>query len=229
MKKFLKRILAVVIIIALIIVSIVLSLGFAKYKDVTSNVSISEKVKSIRDNKNFVPLEDVNKYFTEGIVSIEDHRFYKHQGLDYISIARAFYNAIKAGEVVEGGSTITQQVAKNMYFDNSPSLERKGAEIFISRALEKSYTKDEILELYINIIYFGHGNYGIKKASKDYFNKSPKDLTFDEATILAGLPQAPSTYTAGKDFENARKRQKYVIKAMEESGYETEKIGEEIK
>lgn len=226
MKKVLKRILVWGIIIALIIVSIVLTLGFKKYIVVTNNVSIEEKVKNIRNSKNFVPLTDVNRYFTEGIVAIEDHRFYKHEGIDYISIVRATYNAIKAGEIVEGGSTITQQVAKNMYFDNSPSLERKSAEIFISRALEKSYTKEEILELYINIIYFGQGNYGIKEASKNYFHKSPKYLTFDEATILAGLPQAPSVYTAEKDFKNARERQKYVIKAMEDYGYKTENISE---
>ena len=119
-------------------------------------------------------------------------------------------------KVLQGGSTITQQVAKNLYFDNDQNFLKKIAEMFVAFELEENYSKDEILELYVNIIYYGDNNYGIKEASNNYFGIEPIALDYDQSTLLAGLPQAPSSYALGENYELAKERQKQVIAALEE-------------
>lgn len=208
-------------IIGILAIMLLLSIGYREYTVATQGMPIEKKVEEIQSDKNYVRIEEINKDFINAIVAIEDHRFYKHDGIDYIAIARATIKNIVAGDIVQGGSTITQQLAKNMYFNNEQKLKRKVAEVFVAEKLEKNYSKEEILELYANIIYFGDGNYGIKEASEGYFNKSPKALTTDEATLLAGLPQAPSRFALSKNYEAAKKRQKQVLEAMVLNGYLT--------
>ena len=185
-------------------------------------VPIDEKVSSIESKDDFVKLNDISKDFTNAILAIEDHRFYEHGPIDLISIFRAIAKDIKELKLVEGGSTITQQLAKNMYFTQEKKFTRKIAEIFVAYDLERLYDKDEILELYINTLYFGDGHYGIKEASVGYFDKLPDKLNFEEATMLAGIPNAPSIYALGNNSQLSYQRQQQVIDAMVKFEYITQ-------
>lgn len=220
MRKF-KRIITIivtlVIIIAIGVVGKIFFQGHNEYKKAISNIAIDKIVDKIKNDKDYTKIEEVSKDFLTGIIAIEDRRFFEHDGIDLISLSRAIVNNLKAGRVIEGGSTITQQLAKNLYFDSDQELSRKVAEFILARDLEKEYSKEEILELYVNIIYYGNDSYGIKQATKGYFGKSPKDITYDEATLLAGIPQAPSYYDLTKNLEGAREKQKYVEKAINEN------------
>ena len=152
-------------------------------------------------------------------MSVEDRRFFSHGTIDFIALARATFSNIKQKDFKEGGSTITQQTAKNLYLIKEKDVSnRKVAEFLIGRDLEKKYNKDEILELYVNTIYFGDGYYGIQEASKGYFNKDAKDLTLYEATMLAGVPNAPSLYAPTINFHLTQSRQKKVVSSMVETG-----------
>lgn len=204
---------------------LIISFGFFSYKVETNNKSLSYKINSIRNNRDYVKLENIDKKFLDSMIAIEDHRFYSHGALDYISIARATINNVKARRVVEGGSTITQQLAKNICLSNERSFKRKFKEILLAFELEKKYSKNEILELYVNVINFGDGNIGIGQAVKGYFGKSAKYLTYGEATMLAGLPQSPSRYALSKNNELSKKRQSQVINALEKyNGVKEENI-----
>ena len=156
------------------------------------------------------------------MLSVEDHRFYNHPGIDMIAIGRAVFNDIRAGAFVEGGSTVTQQLAKNMYFTQEKELQRKVAEVFVAFDLEQNYSKNEILELYVNTIYYGNGYYCVKDASEGYFGKAPNDMTDYESTLLAGIPNAPSKYAPTVSPELAQKRQEQVLARLVKCGYFTE-------
>ena len=169
--------------------------------------------------ENYTKIDDLSKNYVNAVIAAEDHRFYDHGAIDIIGIGRAVFNNIKAKELQEGGSTITQQVAKNVVFSQEASISRKLGELFASFELEKNYSKDEILEIYVNTCYFGDGYYGIYDASYGYYKKSPKDLTLTEAAMLAGVPNAPSVYSPSVNPDLAKKRQKYVLNKMVEYGY----------
>lgn len=216
-KKISITIITLIIIITSIICGVIFFKGHGEYKRAINNIGISEIVKEVQSHSNYTELENVSKEFLMAIVAIEDRRFFEHKGIDIISLGRAIINNLKAGDIIEGGSTITQQLAKNLYFDSDQELSRKVAELILARQLEKEYSKKEILELYINIIYYGNDSYGIKEATRGYFGKEPKDITYDEATLLAGVPQAPSYYDLTKNLEGAKNKQKYVEKAMKEN------------
>ena len=166
--------------------------------------------------------EEMPETYVQAVVSVEDHRFYDHFGLDLIAIGRAVVNDIKAGRYVEGGSTITQQLAKNLYFSQEKTMSRKAAEVFLALEIEQKYTKDEILELYVNSIYFGDGYYSVGEASEGYFGKPASEMNDYECTLLAGVPNAPSKYAPSKNLALAEKRQQKVISRMEACGYITE-------
>jgi len=167
-----------------------------------------------------IPLEWVPKHLIEAFVAAEDDRFYEHKGVDLISIARAFVKNLKAGKIAQGGSTITQQVTRSLLLKNpEKTYKRKAREALLSLQIEKSFSKERILFLYLNQIYLGHGAYGIEAAARTYFGKSTSELTLGEAAMLAGLPQAPSRYSPFGNFEMARKRQLYVLNRMCEEGY----------
>ena len=198
------------------------------YKEAIQEMPIQEKVEEIRQKENYTKLSELPQIYINAVISVEDHRFYEHPGIDIIAIGRAIINDIKAMSFVEGGSTITQQIAKNEYFTQEKKFTRKVAEVFVAFELEKQYTKNEILELYINTIYFGNGYYNIKDAAKGYFGKSITNLSDSECIMLAGIPNAPSVYAPTQNPELAKQRQKQVAEKMVKYGYLTEKEKEEI-
>lgn len=166
--------------------------------------------------------------YINAVISVEDHRFYKHNGIDIIAIGRAVVNDIKAMSFVEGGSTIEQQLSKNIYFTQEKKITRKIAEIFMTFDIEKNYKKDEILELYLNTSYFGDGYYTVKEACRGYFGKELNEMTDYECILLAGIPNAPSVYAPTKNPDLAKKRQRQVIDKMIEYGYLTREEAEGI-
>lgn len=196
--------------------------GYGLYKNAVQEESLEETVAEIRRQDNFTSLEEMPETYVQAVVSVEDHRFYDHFGLDLIAIGRAVVNDIKAGRYVEGGSTITQQLAKNLYFSQEKTMNRKAAEVFLALEIEQKYTKDEILELYVNSIYFGDGYYSVGEASEGYFGKPASEMNDYECTLLAGVPNAPSKYAPSKNLALAEKRQQKVISRMEACGYITE-------
>ena len=195
--------------------------GYGLYKNAVQEESLEETVAEIRRQDNFTSLEEMPETYVQAVVSVEDHRFYDHFGLDLIAIGRAVVNDIKAGRYVEGGSTITQQLAKNLYFSQEKTMSRKAAEVFLALEIEQKYTKDEILELYVNSIYFGDGYYSVGEASEGYFGKPASEMNDYECTLLAGVPNAPSKYAPSKNLALAEKRQQKVISRMEACGYIT--------
>ena len=227
MKK-LKKFLVVIILIILSILALLIGQGYKMYKEAISTMSLSQKVESIRLQKDYTSLSEIPKIYTVAVISVEDHRFEKHHGIDVIAIARAAFNDIRTMSLVEGGSTITQQLAKNMYFTQEKKITRKIAEVFMSYEIEKNYSKDEILELYVNTIYYGNNYYNIKSASLGYFDKFPKDLNSSECTMLAGIPNAPSVYNPKVSPKLARERQKQVIDKMIKYGKLSEGKADEI-
>lgn len=166
-----------------------------------------------------VKLQEIPEVVRNCFLAAEDSNFYEHPGIDPISILRAFVKNLQAGEVKQGGSTITQQVVKNLLLSTERKYERKIKEAILSYRLEQRLTKDEILEMYLNQIFFGNTAYGIKAASKMYFHKEPKDLTLAEGAMLAGLPKAPSRYSPLVNFERAKRRQRYVLNRMVQSKF----------
>lgn len=217
MKK-LKKIFLILFLLLLIAFTSFVGIGYVNYVRATNETSIEDKIEEIKSQKSYVIYDNINENLLDATVSIEDHRFEKHNGVDYRSMARALINNLFAQGIVGGGSTITQQLAKNMYFTYQPSYIRKVSEIFVAYDLEKKLSKKEILELYVNVINYGDNHIGIKAASEGYFHKEPKDLTLKEATLLAGLPQSPSNYQLSNHKEEALGRQKQVLKAMLRDG-----------
>jgi penicillin-binding protein 2A len=169
-----------------------------------------------------VTYEQIPQHMINAVVAIEDHRFFKHNGIDFIGIVRAFVRNTKAGGIVEGGSTITQQLTKNAFLSSEKSYKRKMDEVFLAREIEKEFTKEEILEIYLNTIYFGDGEWGIKRAALHYFGKDVEDLTIDESALLAGLIKAPSALSPYRHLEKATARRDVVLDRMREQNYLSE-------
>ena len=167
----------------------------------------------------WVSLEDINYNLINAVISVEDKNFYQHHGFDYLRIARAMYLNIKNGKITQGASTISQQYVKNIFLDFSTTWSRKIEEAFLTLELEVHYTKDEILEGYLNTINYGQGNFGIGNASRYYFNKEPIDLTLEEALILAGIPNSPENYNPVANYDLSIERAKIVGNAMVENDY----------
>lgn len=180
---------------------------------------MDDHIKSVRENEAYVALGEVDETFLEALVAVEDKRFYSHKGYDPLAIARSAYLNLTHGHIVSGASTITQQVAKNLFLTFDQTLERKLTELYISQYLEAAYTKDEILEIYINIIYYGEHQYGISNASHHYFNKTAKALEEHESVLLAGIPRWPSGYALNSHYEKAAKRSQRVLEAMVDENY----------
>ena len=162
----------------------------------------------------FVPLAQIPQALKEAIIATEDARFYSHFGVDPMGIARAVYQNFRHGRIVEGGSTITQQLAKVLFLTPDKSLDRKLKEAVLAVELERRYPKDRLLEMYLNQIYFGHGAFGVEAASRTFFGKSVKDLSIAESALLAGLPKAPSTYSPFEHPEAAKRRRATVLARM---------------
>lgn len=227
--KWIRRIIFFILAVIIIVSTIVILNGHKLYESVLSEISLSDKIDKLKSDEKYVTLDSVCQDYINAVIAVEDHRFREHGAVDFISIGRAIFSNIKSGKLHEGGSTITQQVAENLYFIGEQDVvSGKIAEVFLSMDLEKNYSKDDILEFYINIIYFGEGYYGIKEAANGYYNKDPKDLSLYEATILAGVPNAPSVYAPTVNPDLAKNRQKKVISSMVKYGYLSQEQADNI-
>ena len=169
-------------------------------------------------SREWISLDDISPYLIEATINTEDKNFYKHIGFDYLRILKALVVNITSGTTSQGASTITQQYAKNLFLDFDKTWKRKWDEMWYTIEIESHYSKDEILEGYLNTINYGHGKYGIETASKYYFGKSAKDLTLAEAAMLTGIPKSPSNYSPFVNLEKATQRQQMILKNMYDDG-----------
>ena len=206
----------------LVYLSLYLIAGFSKKLPISFSSNyyfydISGNLYNGEDN-NWVKLDQISNYLVDATISIEDKHFYNHIGFDYLRIVKALYNNIKSGSMLEGASTITQQYAKNLFLDFGKTWKRKIDEAWITIQLESQYSKDEILEGYLNTINYG-GVFGIEAASMYYFNKHASELSLAEASILAGIPKSPAYYSPISNYENAKKRQKSILYSMVDNDY----------
>ena len=177
----------------------------------------------------YILLEDLPDYLPSYFIAVEDKRFYKHGAVDFLGIARAALVGIKNGELTQGGSTITQQVAKNVFLSNDQTVKRKLKELWIAKSISQTYTTEEILEVYLNHIYYGAGATGIQQAAKTYFGKDASELTKDETALLVGLPQAPSDYNPFEHKDLAIQRRNVVLGILVENNLISESESQEIK
>ena len=174
------------------------------------------------ENRRPVSINEIPQNLQNAFIAVEDNRFYEHIGIDPRGIVRAVWANIRGREVTEGGSTITQQLAKNAYLTQDRTMKRKIQEVFLALQLERQYTKQEILELYMNQIYFGQGAYGVQAAARTYFGKDVKDLTLNECAMLAGIPKSPNYYSPLNNMEVATQRKAVVLDQMVKYGYISE-------
>lgn len=226
--KLLKKLFIVLLILFVVGLSIIFMIGFGYYSNTLKEKSLTERVEEITAKEHYTPFDQLSEDYIHSVIAVEDHRYYDHGAIDPIGIARAFYTNLRDGEFDEGGSTITQQVAKNVVFNQDKTLIRKLGEIFAAHDLEKNYSKDEIFALYVNSSYFGDGYYCIYDAAQGYYQKEPKDLNLSEASMLAGVPNAPSVYAPTVNPDLAKKRQKHVLNKMVEYGYITQEEANSI-
>ncbi len=226
--KLIKRIILLLIIVIAIAGGILAYKGHKIYKDVLEKTSVADKVTQIKSQENYTELKDLPDFYKNAVIAVEDRRFYKHGPIDPIAIARAVFVNIKSWELQEGGSTITQQLAKNIYFTQEKSALRKVAEMYMAYEIERNCDKDTILELYLNTSYFGDGYYCVKDASEGYYGKDPKDMNRNEASMLAGIPNAPSAYCPTKHLNLAKQRQVQVLDKMVKYKFITEQDKTEI-
>lgn len=184
------------------------------YRNAVTEITIAEQAAIIEQQEHYVRYEELPQIYIDAVISVEDHRFFSHSGVDGIAIARALWDDFRMFSFAEGGSTITQQIAKNQYFTQEKTLERKFAEIFTARAWEKTCEKEEIFALYVNTIYFGSGYYGIYEAAQGYFHVTPEELNDYESVMLAGLPNAPTAYALDTHSDLAKQRMQQVLDCM---------------
>lgn len=188
--------------------------GYKLYQSAVQATPLETLYQNITARPSFVPYDQLPQTYIDAVLSVEDSRFVHHHGVDPLAIARALWADLRSGTLAEGGSTITQQLAKNTLFTQEKHLARKAAEMFAALAIEKQYNKEQIFEMYVNTIYFGSGHYGIGEAAQGYFGKTPLQLTDAEAVMLAGLPNAPSAYSPNSSPDLAVKRMQVVLNRM---------------
>lgn len=217
--KWIKRLCSFLFLCIVIASGILCVKGYMDYREALDQKSVEEMAYEIESIENYTTIDQLPETYIDAVLAVEDKRFYSHPGIDPIAIGRAFVNDIRAGAYVEGGSTITQQLAKNQYFTQDKKIVRKIAEMFMAFKIESVLDKDKIFELYVNSIFFGNGYYCVYDAAQGYFGKVPYDMNFDECTILAGVPNAPTNYNPVASPELARERQAQVIEKMERAGY----------
>lgn len=214
MLKFIKRIIIVIILVILFAGTILTYRGYQVYKEALNKISVADKVIEIKQEEDYAELNELPEFYLDAVIAVEDRRFYSHGAVDPIALMRAVFVNIKSFKFKEGGSTITQQLAKNIYFTQEKSALRKVAEMFMAHEIEKNCDKDTILELYLNTSYFGDGYYTPKEACRGYFNKELNEMTDYECILLAGIPNAPSVYAPTKNPDLAKQRQRQVIDKM---------------
>ena len=219
-----KKILKYCFFFSLLIISVCLcGYGYSKLNtsleiNNVNNISLYDSNEKLvfqgNGTSKWVRLNDISKHVINATISTEDKNFYKHFGFDFLRILKAGYTNIISGTTKQGASTISQQYVKNLFLDFDKTWERKWNEMWLTLYVELHYSKDEILEGYLNTINYGHGMSGIEKASNYYFNKSSKDLSLAEATILAAIPKSPANFSPLVNFELAKQRQKIILKGM---------------
>ena len=210
----LKWILLPAVLLALIPTGMLIYNGYTLYRQALAEKPVAEMAAEIQAIPNYTTVDELPQIYLDAVISVEDKRFYSHPGVDPLAIARAAFNDLRTLSFAEGGSTITQQLAKNEYFTQEKTLTRKIAEAFMALKIERELDKDTILGLYLNSINFGSGYYCIADASEGYFSKSPSMMNDWEATLLAGIPNAPSVYSPDADPELALQRQRQVLQRM---------------
>lgn len=220
--KTLARIIRRVLVIALVAVIAMCALtvwrGYGMYREALAGRPISQTVEELRATDTYTELDELPQTYLDAVVAVEDHRFYEHGGIDPIAICRAAFNDLRTLSLREGGSTITQQVAKNLFFTQDKHFERKVAEVFMAFDLEARYSKREILELYVNSSYFGSGYTGIGQAAPGYLGCDPSDMSDYECALMAGFPNAPELFAA--DPQAADSRARVVVQQMEKYGFD---------
>lgn len=220
--KTLARIIRLVLVIALVTVIAMCALtvwrGYGMYREALADRPISQTVEELRATDTYTELDELPQTYLDAVVAVEDHRFYEHGGIDPIAICRAAFNDLRTLSLREGGSTITQQVAKNLFFTQDKHFERKVAEVFMAFDLEARYSKREILELYVNSSYFGSGCTGIGQAAPGYLGCDPSDMSDYECALMAGFPNAPELFAA--DPQAADSRARVVVQQMEKYGFD---------
>lgn len=220
--KTLARIIRRVLVIALVAVIAMCALtvwrGYGMYREALADRPISQTVEELRATDAYTELDELPQTYLDAVVAVEDHRFYEHGGIDPIAICRAAFNDLRTLSPREGGSTITQQVAKNLFFTQDKHFERKVAEVFMAFDLEARYSKREILELYVNSSYFGSGYTGIGQAAPGYLGCDPSDMSDYECALMAGFPNAPELFAA--DPQAADSRARVVVQQMEKYGFD---------
>lgn len=220
--KTLARIIRRVLVIALVAVIAMCALtvwrGYGMYREALADRPISQTVEELRATDTYTELDELPQMYLNAVVAVEDHRFYEHGGVDPIAICRAAFNDLRTLSLREGGSTITQQVAKNLFFTQDKHFERKVAEVFMAFDLEARYSKREILELYVNSSYFGSGYTGIGQAAPGYLGCDPSDMSDYECALMAGFPNAPELFAA--DPQAADSRARVVVQQMEKYGFD---------
>lgn len=212
--KSIRRLLIIILLIVVSVGAFYGIKGYGMYQDAIEQMSVKERVEQIRAREHFTEYSEMTDFYIDAVISVEDRRFRDHMGLDPIAICRAMWIDLKSMSFKEGGSTITQQLAKNMLFTQEKTIERKAAEVFAVMDIEAEYSKEEIFELYVNTASFGEGYYGIYDASMGYFEKEPSMLTDYESAVMAGVPNAPSVYAPGGDSELAAQRTAQVLRSM---------------
>lgn len=214
--RLLRRVLLAIFFLALLAALAVTCRGYALYREALTAHPIEQAVEEVRSLPKFVGVEELPNTYLDAVVAVEDHRFYEHGGIDLIAIGRAAWHDLTTLSLEQGGSTITQQLAKNLFLSQEKELSRKVAEVFLAFDLEARYEKSEILELYVNTSYFGEGCDGIGEASSWYLGKEPLEMTPCECALMAGLPNAPSLLSENMDL--AWERARLVAEQMEKYG-----------
>lgn len=198
MKKLLFKMIIILLVIITGFCGYYGYLGYQIYQDKIQEQSLSERVQQLKSKEDYVTLDQISPIYKEAVLESEDRRFYQHGPVDYYGLARAMLTNLTTFSFKEGGSTITQQLSKNLCLSFEKDLSRKFAEVFIARDLEKMYSKDEILEMYLNITYLGEGNYGIQAASQYYYHIDAIDLNKQQSDILVKTLKRPSVYNPSK-------------------------------
>lgn len=230
-KKIIRTIFSIVGIIAALCVAVVAFFaikGAVMWNNAKAEHPINDLVTQLQSEDGFARISELPDFYINAVISVEDRKFRTHNGINLKSIARALLYDIRSLSFEQGGSTITQQLAKNLWFTQEKQIERKFAEVYAAFELENALSKDEIFELYVNTIYFGSDYYGITAAARGYFDKSLSELSEYECAMLAGLPNAPSAYSPDESPELARQRLGMVLDSMERNGVITAARAEEV-
>lgn len=216
-RRLVGRLLAAILVVCAVLAAVTVWRGYDMYRAALTRQSIPEAVAELQQESGYTSVDDLPQRYLDAVVAVEDHRFYDHGGIDPIAICRAAVNDLCTMSLAEGGSTITQQVAKNLFFTQEKHFERKVAEVFMAFDLEAAYSKRQILELYVNSSYFGAGCTGIGRACSVLLGKEPSAMTEYECALMAGIPNAPSVLASDADAADARAQ--VVIGQMEKYGY----------